>query len=477
MSREKLTGQIVLGIIFCFMTSTLFAQGDIAKVYWGNQSNVYRSNADGSNATPILTFPNQQVRDVVIGGEPFTARKVYCLTTTNLYRANFDGSGLQPLLNQGGNYLAIDVLDETLYFSNDTQIFRVNLDGSGLTTIYTPSQNSTSITGLAVDVPYSKLYFLESRYGGFPPSTSWRINQIDLHNSQLSLLTGLYSGGIVSLFSYRGLEVYPDQLIYISSYTPTATTRTHSILSRRIDLKGDADLLFQESVDISAPVPNDMVIDFFSGKIYWSSFASNNGSIRAIQLDGSGFQTINNSMAGLKGVSVYSPSRIVESYPASGTIDARQPSSIDGSIQFGIDEIQLSFLGEVDYIPAEEFSVVQEGGLTQAPNVAGVSPFNNELTIHLTHPISVGAWTSIIHNPSETFIRIGYLPADVNGDGSSTPTDILALIDSLNGVTIRPHESTDINRSGIAEPSDILRVIDLLNGAGAFEVWNGASLP
>ena len=70
-------------------------------------------------------------------------------------------------------------------------------------------------------------------------------------------------------------------------------------------------------------------------------------------------------------------------------------------------------------------------------------------------------------------------PANVNGDGSATPVDILRLIDSLNGVFTPPWGiySKDIDRSNAATPSDILREIDLLNGAGEFDPWNNVPLP
>ncbi len=74
-------------------------------------------------------------------------------------------------------------------------------------------------------------------------------------------------------------------------------------------------------------------------------------------------------------------------------------------------------------------------------------------------------------------VFVGFLPGDVNLDGVSNATDILSLIDGLNGVTPLPLEQMDINRSGLASASDILRLIDLLNGASSTQPWLGASLP
>ena len=74
---------------------------------------------------------------------------------------------------------------------------------------------------------------------------------------------------------------------------------------------------------------------------------------------------------------------------------------------------------------------------------------------------------------------MGYLPADASQDGLSAAGDINALINSINlvpGLVLPPH-ATDINRSGVTTGTDILRLIDLLNGAGSFSVWIAAGLP
>ena len=76
-------------------------------------------------------------------------------------------------------------------------------------------------------------------------------------------------------------------------------------------------------------------------------------------------------------------------------------------------------------------------------------------------------------------MRLGYLPADVNNDKLSNASDVLLLIDALNGVATpvpAPYQ-TDTDRSGATNANDVLRVIDLLNGAGVYDPWLGATLP
>ncbi len=105
-------------------------------------------------------------------------------------------------------------------------------------------------------------------------------------------------------------------------------------------------------------------------------------------------------------------------------------------------------------------------------------PNGNTATLKFDMRIPLGHWTIITHNASGFAARIGALPADVSGDRTSGPVDILDLIDFLNeaGPDLEIWQ-TDIDRSGEANPADILTEIDLFNGAGCFDEWNGATLP
>lgn len=167
---------------------------------------------------------------------------------------------------------------------------------------------------------------------------------------------------------------------------------------------------------------------------------------------------------------------LVASSPPSGAIDARQTSDPDGSDPAGWDTVDMTFDGAATAVTPSDFTVTSTSGA--APTVTGVTPNGNVATVQLSTFIPAGAWTTITHTPSNTSTRLGYLPGDVTADRTSSPLDILALIDFLNGIGIaRPEWSTDLDRSAQTNPADILRLIDLLNGAGALEPWNGATLP
>lgn len=189
---------------------------------------------------------------------------------------------------------------------------------------------------------------------------------------------------------------------------------------------------------------------------------------------------------------------ILVSNPPSGSIDARQDLSISGTTVQGIDRVRLTFscrvrdVGSEGMPSATSFDLVDTAGSPSA--VLEVQPIEgqpNTYDVVFADPIVPGEWTSLISyaesldgapmadDPGDR-IDIGFLPCDVTGDGLSSPgSDILGLIDSINGVEgrIRSAYATDINRSGVTTGSDILRLIDLFNGVNTSRSWIAATLP
>ncbi len=124
-----------------------------------------------------------------------------------------------------------------------------------------------------------------------------------------------------------------------------------------------------------------------------------------------------------------------------------------------------------------DFSVMTTGVGT--PSIVGVTAVDADTaTLELGSPIEAGAWTCFTHTASGTQTCVGFLPGDANGDLFSGPSDILEVIDNLNGIRVPALDfwQCDVDRSGVCGAPDILGVIDLLNGAGSFTVWNGATL-
>lgn len=172
------------------------------------------------------------------------------------------------------------------------------------------------------------------------------------------------------------------------------------------------------------------------------------------------------------------PMVLVSSNPATGSIDARRPSDPDGTNPVGWNTFDLTLNSEPCALSPSRFAVTQSGVAGDPPVVSTVTKLNgNVVRLVLNKPINPGAWTTIADTLSEVSLKVGYLPGDVNGNGTTHPSDILELIDALNGLVLLPNSAADLDRSGVQAPADIVTLIDLLNGAGGFDAWNGASLP
>ncbi len=169
--------------------------------------------------------------------------------------------------------------------------------------------------------------------------------------------------------------------------------------------------------------------------------------------------------------------------PPVGWFDGRQPHPIGGTTpQQGYDTILVFGPGGADSIGCWDVCETTYNaarhptiGLNTITNVASIGP--GMYAVSLAHPLTPGEITKIAYlGGVGSSVSFTTLPGDVNGDGSTDPSDIIAVIDCINMVAAFPCEpwNTDIDRSGVLDPSDIVNVIDLLNGAGAFESWFGA---
>lgn len=172
---------------------------------------------------------------------------------------------------------------------------------------------------------------------------------------------------------------------------------------------------------------------------------------------------------------------IVGSWPRDGAIDARQPFDPRGFNVSGWSSIILDIEGLDPESPLQpnDFEVTQIGGLLPAPQIQEVVQSGNHsaVTVKLDGIIEVGAWTRLTYLASCQSVTIGYLPGDINGDGTSSASDMLTFTGVLDADFTLPTYSSDIDRSQNVDSSDLLRLIDLLNGAEAYPVYAGMSLP
>lgn len=163
---------------------------------------------------------------------------------------------------------------------------------------------------------------------------------------------------------------------------------------------------------------------------------------------------------------------IVSSIPETATTDARQPFPPTGGPLQGVQTVVITLSGRGSanlncwsYCENPDgsnaiASVTNTGGNTFA--VALATPLAQNTANRINYDGGIGGPLLIAH------------PANTNADGVSSASDVLFVIDMLNGVTSPPFGlfSQDIDHSNAFTPADILRTVDLLNGAAAYDSQN-----
>lgn len=190
---------------------------------------------------------------------------------------------------------------------------------------------------------------------------------------------------------------------------------------------------------------------------------------------------------------------LVSSSWASGFIDPRQDQQPSGVPQ-GIRAMLLTFDRSV-VDPASHGAIgpsnflVRQTGLQAPPVVTAVHslPFNpsvgSRYFLRLDRPLTPGECTTIIPLVANTDgvpmtaipanrVALGFLPGDVNQDGTSDERDVQAWVQALPAGTDPVRwRYVDLNRDGAVNPADLQRLQQLLNGAGTSRSWTGVSLP
>jgi len=93
----------------------------------------------------------------------------------------------------------------------------------------------------------------------------------------------------------------------------------------------------------------------------------------------------------------------VASEPASESIDARQPTDLNGNSRSGWTSIVLEFDGDVPTLAASDLFVSETGADGVAPEIASVTPVAlGRMRVELNEPLEPGTWTSFLHPASGT---------------------------------------------------------------------------
>ncbi len=169
---------------------------------------------------------------------------------------------------------------------------------------------------------------------------------------------------------------------------------------------------------------------------------------------------------------------IMGSEPPDGSIDPRQPSPLSGAPLQGWNTAELLFHQPAGNVSPDELILTQRGGTGIAPSIDRVqTTAANRLAVFFAGPIKPQAWTDILHRPSASGTRLGFLPGDFNADQRSNADDVTALETALRTTNSFPIWRLDIDRSNVFTALDLARLIDVLIGAELLEEWNGRRLP
>jgi hypothetical protein len=171
--------------------------------------------------------------------------------------------------------------------------------------------------------------------------------------------------------------------------------------------------------------------------------------------------------------------------PPNDAIDARRSVAPNGVDPVGWKSVDLQLDIEPLCYTIKDFSVSVVGSENPPPVVDSVASVGDaRARVTFDRVIDTVAWTRVYHHESGADVRIGALPGDVDGSRTSSPTDILALIDDLilsggpkPAPQLRPMRSTDIDRSGDVDSDDVVLLIALLDGSEGPDVYLGATLP
>jgi hypothetical protein len=167
--------------------------------------------------------------------------------------------------------------------------------------------------------------------------------------------------------------------------------------------------------------------------------------------------------------------------PPPGILDAGRPyPPTDATQLLGIQTIQVTAPTGANLLGC--WSVCETASNGPANGIAGITDNGGgQFTIQLARPITLGAVTKLTYKGNSPYDIAHYIahPANLNVDGYANVTDVLALVNALDGSAPLPVGllSGDVDRSGAVTAADILDLVGLLNGEGAYTIWNNSPKP
>lgn len=156
---------------------------------------------------------------------------------------------------------------------------------------------------------------------------------------------------------------------------------------------------------------------------------------------------------------------VVSSEPPADAIDARWLGTGLDSKNLGWDRVVFKFNHAPTGLSKSDFEV--SDGTTAPPRIKNVRIAGDVATLTLDRPGRVRRWTIVKHKASGTGTRFGFLPGDVNGDGTVTTSDLISLIERSGSAPAPALFQCDIDGDGVCGPKDALREIDLMGEPNA----------
>ncbi|NOS99769.1 MAG: S8 family serine peptidase [Phycisphaerales bacterium] len=197
----------------------------------------------------------------------------------------------------------------------------------------------------------------------------------------------------------------------------------------------------------------------------------------------------------------------IGTFPWSGYIDPRTDSTDGVALNSGINQITIKFnepvrdvgSGVGGPLTTASFSIADNGVANPTINSIDASG-NPTVVVHLSGPIAVGAWTTIIAGVEDLSgdpivstgnmadmdepdrVDIGFLPGDVDNNGGTEPVDLIRFRQIYANTVVvpvgEPEDYADIDRNGAIQPFDLIRFRQLLSGTSpATQSWLSQNLP
>ena len=462
------------------------------KIYWIHSDKIFRANLNGTDVEMIVQA--WEPWDLVIDEEN---GKIYWLdrhpkSPPVLACANLDGSGQEtvvvwdnpPLIFISPRAIAIDSIEQKIYFIRGGAIQRADTDGSNVEIVLDGLEKVDLDVNLAVDTNGRQLYWTDSKAGTLYRATldggnvetivqQAKIGAITLHSAGEKIYWVDKMQGLtvhcanldgsrraivleVPLRNYRGIDVDEHEgKIYWTSLNSAQSPDRPEILRGNSD--GSAvELLMATGLSR----PTSIAVDGRGEKIYWVN--SGNNMILRANLNGSAAEEL----------VVHGKPRQIEVDGGSGKmywIDASSGihrANLDGT---GV-EVLIADIGNARGLgidPLEQkiyWSVSNKQGLRSMIRMADFNGRNRETVVEAR--IINFAWTDIediemdgIHKKIYWIDSRYGLIFRANLDGTNVETVISNLVEP-KGITLdlTPDSVADVNRDGIVNIQDLVMI-------------------